>query len=374
MSAWDSYPPDYRAAEVRAITVATRAGECVSVVGLSGAGKSNLLGFLADRQSMAEHVFAHVDCNRLQRPEPAALFRLIRRTLADSPLPPGEGLGVRVSDELDALDAAIERRLKDAGSSLSLALDVSLLFSRFDDLARDPAFSGNLRALRDAHKYRLTFVTATRHLLPPHTELSELFYAHTLWLGPLSESDARWNVARYAERKGLKWDDAICQSLISASRGYPSLLRAVCEAHADGVSPDVDSLSAHPAVRARVEEFWADNPAEDEMRRSGLENLPLLVAGRPLKRIFDTPTFDTTHLTAKENLLLKHFIAHPDGVCEKDDLIRAVWPEDKVFERGVRDDSLAQLVRRLREKIEPDPASPRYIHTVPGRGYRFTKG
>jgi len=376
MSIWDSYPPDYRAAEVRAITVATRAGECVSVVGLSGAGKSNLLGFLANRQSMAEHAFAHVDCNRLQRPEPAALFRLIRRTLADSPLPPGEGLGVRVSDELDALDAAIERRLKDAGSSLSLALDVSLLFSRFDDLARDPAFSGNLRALRDAHKYRLTFVTATRHLLPPHTELSELFYAHTLWLGPLSESDARWNVARYAERKGLKWDDAICQSLISASRGYPSLLRAVCEAHADGVSPDVDSLSAHPAVRARVEEFWADNPAEDEMRRSGLENLPLLVAGRPLKaaKRFDAPTFDTSHLTAKENLLLKHFIAHPDGVCEKDDLIRAVWPEDKVFERGVRDDSLAQLVRRLREKIEPDPASPRYIHTVPGRGYRFTKG
>jgi len=49
MSVWDSYPPDYRAAEVRAITGATRAGECVSVVGLSGAGKSNLLGFLADR-------------------------------------------------------------------------------------------------------------------------------------------------------------------------------------------------------------------------------------------------------------------------------------------------------------------------------------
>ncbi len=386
MSIWDSYPPDYRAAEVRAIISATRAGECVSVVGLSGAGKSNLLGFLANRQSMAEHAFAHVDCNRLQRPEPAALFRLIRRTLAETDSPPlsrpstsastgsasaqeaatGEGLEVGVADELDALDAAIERRLKDAGSSLSLALDVSLLFSRFDDLARDPAFSGNLRSLRDAHKYRLTFVTATRHPLPPHTELSELFYANTLWLGPLGENDARWNVARYAERKGLKWDDAISQSLISASRGYPSLLLAVCEAYVDGASLDVHSLSGHRAVQARVEEFWADKPSDDEMRRSGLENLPLLIAGR-------APTFDTSHLTAKENLLLNHFLAHPDVVCEKDDLIRAVWPEDKVFERGVRDDSLAQLIRRLREKIEPDPANPRYIHTVPGRGYRFTQ-
>jgi energy-coupling factor transporter ATP-binding protein EcfA2 len=389
MSIWDTYPSDYRADEVRAITKAARAGECVSVVGLSGAGKSNLLGFLAHRQSTTEQPFVLVDCNRLDEPSPAAIFRLIRNALADSPplshpertlsgapakpKPRSESkdaapeAGAGVADELDALDAAIERRLHDANGSLSLVLDASLLFSRFDALVHDPAFSGNLRALRDAHKYQLTFVAATRRPLPPHTELSELFYANTLWLGPLSESDARWTVARYAERKGLKWDDAISNSLISISRGYPSLLRAVCEAHADGADVNLDDLATHPAVKARVDEFWADNPTEDELRRSGLENLPLLMAGR-------TPTFDTAHLTAKENLLLNHFLAHPDVVCEKDDLIRAVWPEDKVFERGVRDDSLAQLVRRLREKIEPDPANPRYIHTVPGRGYRFTRG
>ena len=58
-------------------------------------------------------------------------------------------------------------------------------------------------------------------------------------------------------------------------------------------------------------------------------------------------------------------------MCEKDDLIRAVWPEDALYERGIRDDSLAQVVRRLREKIEADPSAPQYIQTVPGRGYRF---
>jgi hypothetical protein len=55
----------------------------------------------------------------------------------------------------------------------------------------------------------------------------------------------------------------------------------------------------------------------------------------------------------------------------KAQLARAVWSEDRVYSRGVRDDSLAQLVRRLREKIEPDPAHPRFILTVPGRGYRY---
>jgi two-component system KDP operon response regulator KdpE len=58
-------------------------------------------------------------------------------------------------------------------------------------------------------------------------------------------------------------------------------------------------------------------------------------------------------------------------VCEKDDLIRAAWPEDRAFLEGLRDDSLAQLVRRLRKKIEPDPSNPRHIHTIPGRGYRY---
>ena len=57
--------------------------------------------------------------------------------------------------------------------------------------------------------------------------------------------------------------------------------------------------------------------------------------------------------------------AHPGAVCLKDDLIRAVWPEETAA-AGLRDDSLAQLVHRLRDKI-----GPRLIQTLPGRGYRF---
>jgi DNA-binding response OmpR family regulator len=36
-------------------------------------------------------------------------------------------------------------------------------------------------------------------------------------------------------------------------------------------------------------------------------------------------------------------------------------------------DMLRQLVRRLRAKIEPDPANPTYIETVAGRGYGLKK-
>jgi hypothetical protein len=354
-SVWDTYPADYRAAEVRASLAALRAGESVSLVGLSGAGKSNLTGFLAHRHSPPEHPLVLVDCNRLAEPAPAALFRLIRRALGDTET---------AADEWEALDAALIKRLTPPASSLGL------IFDRFDALVAQPALFSNLRALRDAHKFQLAFILATRRPLDPHTELSELVYAHTLWLGPLSEGDARWNVTRYAARRGVAWGDDVAEALIRASGGYPAFLRAASEAHAEGAALDAASLAAYPAVQRRLAEFWADHPTPDELRQSGLENVPLLDATQPAAEAITA--VDTTRFTAKENSLWRYLQAHPNEVCEKDDLIRAVWPEDKIFEKGVRDDSLAQLVRRLREKIEPDPSNPRHLHTVPGRGYRFT--
>ena len=358
MSVWSSYPPDYRAREVNAIVAAARAGDCVSVVGLSGAGKSNLLGFVAHTLSAPRHVFVLVDGNRLPEPSPAALLAEISRALGASPAPDAASAPDAVPSA-ERLEASLAKRLSPAESSVTLLLD------RFDVLADSLPLAGRLRALRDAHKYQLTYVTATRRPLPSATELAELFYAHTLWLGVLSESDARWTVQRFAERARLTWDKAVAGRLIAASGGYPSFLRAACEAHADGAGLEVESLAAHPAVQRRLDEFFADRPDEDELRRSGLEGVPLL------KARLQPVAAQAASLTAKEARLLSYFQAHPGAVCEKDELIRAVWPEDKVFERGVRDDSLAQLVRRLREKVEADPASPKHIQTAAGRGYVY---
>lgn len=384
MSVWDTYPETYREKEVQAIIRATQAGGCVSLIGLSGAGKSNLMGFLAYRSALAQPnqqpseskrqigflveqlpiAIAStllVDCNRLTQSTPEAFFRLVRQGLGDS---------VETGDELRALETILNQRLME-NASLCLLLD------RFDALpaAALPGISSNLRALRDAHKYQLTYVIATRRPLDPRSELAELFYAHTIWLGPLSESDARWNVARYAERIGVTWDSDIADELIRLTWGYPSLLRAACEAYADltastsGTPPDLNALRQHPAVRHRIDEFWADAPAEADVQASGLSEHPLLGAAHPA--VATATDADDSQLTAKEHLLLEHFRTHPHQVCEKDDLIRAVWPEDRIYERGIRDDSLAQLIRRLRQKIENEASDPQHILTVPGRGYRF---
>jgi hypothetical protein len=351
MSIWKTYPSDYREKEVQHILAAVRAGECVSVIGLSGAGKSNLMGFIANRPEVFIHPNILVDCNRLRQNTSDGLFRLVRRALGD---------GTPSQDEYEALDVLLEKRLDENGGNLALLLD------RFEMLSNDHAIASNLRALRDTHKYQLTFVTATRKTIDPSSEIAELLFGHTIWLGPLSERDANWSINRYAQRVSQDWDLSVAFKIRELTWGYPSLLRAVCEAYASGASLELIELQEHPAIKRRVKEFWDDSPTESDLRLAGLEGLPLLTSTDSIQG------FDTSQLTEKEFLLLNYFESHPGEVCSKDDLIQAVWPEDRIYERGIRDDSLAQLVRRLRVKIEPDPSNPRYIQTVPGRGYQYS--
>lgn len=77
-------------------------------------------------------------------------------------------------------------------------------------------------------------------------------------------------------------------------------------------------------------------------------------------------------MTSSEDRLLAYLLEHPREVCPKDTLMQAVWPGEHKLE-GIRDDRLAQLVKRLREKVEPDSTHPIYIQTVSGRGYRLVQ-
>jgi two-component system response regulator ResD len=72
-------------------------------------------------------------------------------------------------------------------------------------------------------------------------------------------------------------------------------------------------------------------------------------------------------LTAREFDLL-HFLArHPGQVFTRQQLLDQVWD----FEFYGDPSTVTVHVRRLREKIEPDPVRPRYLKTVWGVGYKF---
>jgi two-component system response regulator ResD len=72
-------------------------------------------------------------------------------------------------------------------------------------------------------------------------------------------------------------------------------------------------------------------------------------------------------LTAKEFDLLWYFARHPGQVLTRDHLISEIWGYD--FDGD--ESTVTVHIRRLREKIEPDPANPKYILTVRGVGYKL---
>ncbi|MCD1259945.1 response regulator transcription factor [Paenibacillus athensensis] len=72
-------------------------------------------------------------------------------------------------------------------------------------------------------------------------------------------------------------------------------------------------------------------------------------------------------LTVKEFELLQLLAAHPEQVFSRNQLLNHVWDTDYYGDTT----TVTVHIRRLREKIEPNPSQPRYIKTVWGIGYKF---
>jgi DNA-binding response OmpR family regulator len=111
--------------------------------------------------------------------------------------------------------------------------------------------------------------------------------------------------------------------------------------------------------RTRMAAHGADHDPPDGLRTyHGMElderSRQLRIDGQPVS------------LTAREFDLLAFLIRHPGEVFRREVLLDRVWG----YTFG--DTSTVTVhVRRLREKIEPDPSAPTYVQTVWGVGYRF---
>ncbi len=75
-------------------------------------------------------------------------------------------------------------------------------------------------------------------------------------------------------------------------------------------------------------------------------------------------------LTQREFSLLVHLMLKPGYVFSREQLLDQVWGYDYVGD----DRTVDVTVRRLREKLEINPAKPEYIHTKRGVGYYFKRG
>lgn len=107
------------------------------------------------------------------------------------------------------------------------------------------------------------------------------------------------------------------------------------------------------------------------LRRAGMENAAPLAAGRIVldaeEHTVRVGSNAPVRLTKLELRLLQMLIANAGHTVSSDRLLLQVWGHKGSGDRQL----LKQLVHRLRQKIEIDPAAPQILQTAPGAGYKL---
>ena len=123
-------------------------------------------------------------------------------------------------------------------------------------------------------------------------------------------------------------------------------------------------------VKARIKAIMRRNSKKSG--RGGRQDNKMVVSGdlkldREGRRVFIQEK--EINLTAKEFDLLELLVTNPNKVYSREDLLSYVWGNKAMDTGDVR--TVDVHVRRLREKIEPSPSDPKYVHTKWGVGYYF---
>ncbi len=123
-------------------------------------------------------------------------------------------------------------------------------------------------------------------------------------------------------------------------------------------------------VKARIKAIMRRS-AKNKKKNQGTENRLITEGDLRLdtdsRRVFIGEK--EINLTAKEFDLLELLACNPNKVYSRESLLALVWGNRAMDNGDVR--TVDVHVRRLREKIEPSPSDPRYVHTKWGVGYYF---
>ena len=123
-------------------------------------------------------------------------------------------------------------------------------------------------------------------------------------------------------------------------------------------------------VKARIKAIMRRNTKKN--RRESRAGSNVVTSGdlkldRDSRRVFIGEK--EINLTAKEFDLLELLACNPNKVYSREQLLTYVWGNKAMDSGDVR--TVDVHVRRLREKIEPSPSDPKYVHTKWGVGYYF---
>ena len=169
---------------------------------------------------------------------------------------------------------------------------------------------------------------------------------------------------------------AVCREIRTAPDYVPVLMLTAKSTELDrvlGLEMGADDYLTKPfsvaELSARIKALFRRVDALSARAIEATESREIAVGGLhidPLRRRVFVNNAEV-ELTAREFDLLWHFASHRGRVFSRAQLLDAVWG----YNHQGYEHTVNTHINRLRNKIETDPAEPRYVQTVWGVGYRF---
>ena len=125
---------------------------------------------------------------------------------------------------------------------------------------------------------------------------------------------------------------------------------------------DMDELIAR--IISLIRRYTRFNQTDGMTQQLEFDGLKIDLENRSI--ITENGTFE---LPPKEFDLLLYCAKHQGKILTKQQIYEEVWGEEYVYD----DSNIMAIISRLRKKLEVNPGNPKYIQTIKGIGYRFSK-
>jgi DNA-binding winged helix-turn-helix (wHTH) protein len=305
--------------------------------------------------------------------------------------------------------------------ALEKKINVVFLFNRFEEYVPvvTNEFFSNLRILRNRAKYKFSVVFSLNRpledLLEPQllADYYELVAGHAVYVALHDEAFSAYRLSYIEKITGKKISKTVMQKVFALTGGHGKLTKLSVEAllSTDKGPEDLGKyLLSQKTIIASLREIWQSlTPAEQSDILEGsfgdseidtyLENVGLIKDKKlqiPLlkthfanlddsaktssqKIVYDQNTNTirkgavvlSDQLTSSEFRLLAYLLQNQEKIVEREELINVVWSGMKST-AGITDQAVDQLIFRVRRKIEEDANQPVHLHTIKGRGFKFT--
>ena len=422
-----NYPLTFRQEEAKELGKHLKSRHTVVLIGMKKVGISNFLRFFLNNKEIPgtyikdyrRHLFISIELNDLVECEIAPFWTLTLKRIVDAveEYPIDEKIkkqirnlfleSIQLQDLFFTIDSVRLSLLKITEQGYL----PTIFFIRFDRMkdAVTPEFFANLEGIR-ATNQQVSFVFTSfqplKRLIPlvfPKTSWAVFF--KNIYIPPAKREDIEIIFNTYKKRFGVSLSEELESYLFELVDGYTQYLQlALIFLHdkKEAVKTKDElfkGLLNEERIILQSEELWesldkdaqgvllkianGEKLLQDEKRKSiYLWNTGFVrisgVNNYIFSKLFEEYVKQkekeanskeaNNEFSKKEHLLFKYLLDNKDKICEREQLIENIWPEEE--ELGVSDWAIDKLVARVRNKLKEQDNSYE-IQTIKTRGYKL---